>query len=459
MAAWYLWTVEREPSLERKFLSSEGRAMSFPRVFAAVLLVMAVALGGCLVGAGGPGGAAPQAAVAPPADCAYKWVGTWRWALGTTDILPNGVAYPRCFLCVPYQTWTCSGDTSTWSNPDGYTWTMTLVPAGDRMVGTGSNRHVTATRIGGPGRRVVSTIPGEQGIPTDAAAPTRPSTACPSGFQWVGGHLCAAYNVSSSWCASNGGRFIDPKIAGAPTRCEVDSARAAAAANRAPQAGGGDPRPTVIAVVPSAPSPSVQTTPPALPEPPVRATIPALPAPTVASVAAGAPRLKYVESCGPDPVPLDVVACWQFNVRVAQRVAPAASEPGRTVSKKELLRRLLKARQAEREAARVRALAAERARAAPVEVEIEAPVEAATAEEPKLYGFWDHTMTEAVCRSAQVTGEWRVPEGRTLPSCRRISEVPRADTDVQFALSGSETDFQVRELVLEMERFQQKPGR
>jgi len=80
---------------------------------------------------------------------------------------------------------------------------------------------------------------GGQNVPANATALTRPSGACPSGFQWIGGYLCAAYNVSSSWCASNGGRFIDPKIGGAPTRCEVASATGGAAPGTSAGATGG----------------------------------------------------------------------------------------------------------------------------------------------------------------------------------------------------------------------------
>ncbi len=154
------------------------------------------------------------------------------------------------------------------------------------------------------------------------------------------------------------------------------------------------------------------------------------------------PGFKYVDTCGADPVPVDVVACWHnpYKIRVA-----ANAIPNRKISRKELLRRLI-AEKRQRQAGN--ADAATTGATMPVEIEIEAPVEEAGNEEAKLYGYWDHTVTESTCRS--MNGSWRVPPVRTLPSCQLLSDQPRADSGEEFGLAGSETDFSVRETVREV---------
>jgi hypothetical protein len=87
------------------------------------------------------------AAAAPPKSCAYKFVGTWAYPGGTTVVLANGTALPKCAPCVPVQYWTCSGNTYTFSNPGGATWSATLSADGRQLIGT-----VTATRVGGAPR-------------------------------------------------------------------------------------------------------------------------------------------------------------------------------------------------------------------------------------------------------------------------------------------------------------------
>jgi hypothetical protein len=79
---------------------------------------------------------------APPASCASKFVGTWAYPGGVTEVRADGTAYPKCPMCVPMQTWTCSGNTYFFNNPGSYT--ATLSPDGRQLIGT-----VTATRIGG----------------------------------------------------------------------------------------------------------------------------------------------------------------------------------------------------------------------------------------------------------------------------------------------------------------------
>lgn len=164
---------------------------------------------------------------------------------------------------------------------------------------------------------------------------------------------------------------------------------------------------------------------------------------------AGGPRFKIVDTCGPDPVPIDVVACWHspFKVRVAAGAPGVAAKP--KISRKELLRRLIRAKRDAQASANVSG------QTPPVEVEIEAEVEPAGNEEAKLYGYWDHTMTESACRS--MNGSWRVPPVRTLPSCQMLSETPRADSGEEFGLAGSETDFSVRETVREFREATEMP--
>jgi hypothetical protein len=86
------------------------------------------------------------ASAAPPASCAYKFVGTWVYPGGTTVIAPGGVSYPKCAMCVPTQTWTCQGNTYLFSNsgPPGQ-FSATLSADGRQLIGGG----VVATRVGG----------------------------------------------------------------------------------------------------------------------------------------------------------------------------------------------------------------------------------------------------------------------------------------------------------------------
>src|ERR1051326_7818988 len=86
------------------------------------------------------------AVAAPPANCASKFVGTWSYAGGVTVVSPNGLAYPKCPMCVSVQTWTCQGNTFLFSNsgPPGQ-FSGTLIDP----------NHVqgpswVATRVGGP---------------------------------------------------------------------------------------------------------------------------------------------------------------------------------------------------------------------------------------------------------------------------------------------------------------------
>lgn len=90
------------------------------------------------------------AEAAPPSSCASKFVGTWTYPGGTTVIAPNGLAYPKCPMCVPTQTWTCQGNTYLFSNsgPPGQ-FTATLSADGRQLTGGGT----IATKVGGVAAR------------------------------------------------------------------------------------------------------------------------------------------------------------------------------------------------------------------------------------------------------------------------------------------------------------------
>lgn len=94
----------------------------------------------------GPVGAA---LAAPPASCAYKFIGTWVYAGGTTVVSAGGVAFPKCAMCVPTQTWTCQGNTYLFSNsgPPGQ-FSATLSADGRQLISGG----IVATRVGGAAR-------------------------------------------------------------------------------------------------------------------------------------------------------------------------------------------------------------------------------------------------------------------------------------------------------------------
>lgn len=89
------------------------------------------------------------ASAAPPASCAYKFIGTWAYSGGTTVIAPGGIAYPKCAMCVPTQTWTCQGNTYLFSNsgPPGQ-FSGTLSSDGRQLISGG----IVATRVGGAAR-------------------------------------------------------------------------------------------------------------------------------------------------------------------------------------------------------------------------------------------------------------------------------------------------------------------
>lgn len=91
---------------------------------------------------------ATSAFASPPASCAHKFIGTWVYPGGTTVVAPGGLAYPKCPMCVPTQTWTCNGNVYLFSNsgPPGQ-FSATLTPDGTMAIGS---TGIVATRVGAP---------------------------------------------------------------------------------------------------------------------------------------------------------------------------------------------------------------------------------------------------------------------------------------------------------------------
>ena len=91
-------------------------------------------------------GSISAATAAPPESCRDKFVGTWKYFGGSTEIRADGTAVPS--TGVKLQTWTCSGNIYTFSNPDGQTWTAELSADGKKLKTGGS--PYTATRVRSP---------------------------------------------------------------------------------------------------------------------------------------------------------------------------------------------------------------------------------------------------------------------------------------------------------------------
>lgn len=117
--------------------------------------------------------AASDASAAPPSSCARRFVGTWVYPGGTTVVAPGGIAYPKCPMCVPTQTWTCEGNTYLFSNsgPPGQ-FSATLSPDGRQLIGSGT----VATRVGGAPRVRVET----PRVQTPTIGATAPSVQAPA---------------------------------------------------------------------------------------------------------------------------------------------------------------------------------------------------------------------------------------------------------------------------------------
>jgi hypothetical protein len=126
---------------------------------------MAKSICGAVVAAALATFTAGLAFAAPPASCASKFVGTWAYQGGVTEVRADGTAYPKCPMCVPMQTWTCSGNTYFFQGPGSHT--ATLSPDGQQLIGA-----VVATRVGG---RVVTPKLRKPSVGTTEPATTAPT--------------------------------------------------------------------------------------------------------------------------------------------------------------------------------------------------------------------------------------------------------------------------------------------
>jgi hypothetical protein len=111
-----------------------------------------------------------SAAAAPPGSCASKFVGTWIGGWGSTQVVAGGTAYPKCPMCVPVQTWTCSGNTFMITGPTPAT--GTLMPDGRTMTGSWG----VATRVGG---RVAGAASPDKPAPVKQTARQEPAQPQP----------------------------------------------------------------------------------------------------------------------------------------------------------------------------------------------------------------------------------------------------------------------------------------
>lgn len=124
------------------------------------------------------------ASAAPPSSCAARFIGTWVYPGGSTVVAAGGLAYPKCPLCVPTQTWTCQGNTYLFSNSGAPgQFSATLSPDGRQLIGGGT----VATRVGGAARvdspekkaaekKAAAEKKEANAAPKAAAAPSRPSS-------------------------------------------------------------------------------------------------------------------------------------------------------------------------------------------------------------------------------------------------------------------------------------------
>jgi hypothetical protein len=121
----------------------------------------------------------------PPEECAYKFLGTWTFGHGSTEVFPDGTAKPRCFLCGS-QTWTCEGNKFIFI-VNGRRGEAVLRPDGVTLAGIGN--VPTSTRAGGPAPRPTQVRTPAAQAASDPSAPScsvspgsplpDPSAACP----------------------------------------------------------------------------------------------------------------------------------------------------------------------------------------------------------------------------------------------------------------------------------------
>ncbi|MCP1768627.1 hypothetical protein M2202_009924 [Bradyrhizobium japonicum] len=87
---------------------------------------------------------------APPASCVSKFVGSWTVRVNATgqtypaQFFANGRSHATCPMCTPGGSWTCSGNTLTFTVDNGVSGQATLSADGRTM----SGGCCTTTRVG-----------------------------------------------------------------------------------------------------------------------------------------------------------------------------------------------------------------------------------------------------------------------------------------------------------------------
>lgn len=105
-----------------------------------------------------------EAWAAPPASCVSKFVGSWTVRVNATgqtypaQFFANGRSHATCPMCTPGGSWTCSGNTLTFTVDNGMSGQATLSADGRTM----SGGCCTTTRIG-PAPSVKEAEPAQSG--------------------------------------------------------------------------------------------------------------------------------------------------------------------------------------------------------------------------------------------------------------------------------------------------------
>jgi hypothetical protein len=136
----------------------------------------------------------------PPLSCACKFVGVWKYSVGTTTIFANGKMAPNCNVgvpCVTEQTWTCDGDRITFRND-----TDQKVPFEGRLVSPTQLQGATwtATRVGGTGSCAGARPPEthDKACRGDASSFLIPEKK-PGLGKWVIHNMCAEKTIHGHW--------------------------------------------------------------------------------------------------------------------------------------------------------------------------------------------------------------------------------------------------------------------
>lgn len=116
--------------------------------------------------------AAVPASAAPPASCASRFVGSWVVRVNATgqtypaQFFANGRSHATCPLCTPGGSWTCSGNTLTFTVDNGMSGQATLSEDGRTM----SGGCCTTTRVGAAPSLVVEKKPSSPQQPSSEVA-------------------------------------------------------------------------------------------------------------------------------------------------------------------------------------------------------------------------------------------------------------------------------------------------